>query len=658
MKTRLLKALAILGLLLMAFGCGGGGGDDSGTGTGGTGGDTPPPVVTPSATSLDITTNNYTLNTNGADSSTLTIFTRNASNAAVGGVVVNLSATAGILNASQVTTDATGKATATFSTGPEKTNQVATVTAATGTLSKDLPITLLGTSLTVNPTKNTLLAGVSDSTTITVRALDGASNPIPNANITITSSRGNNLTAAATTATTITVRTGSDGRATATLTALATPGVDTIIANGLGTQASTTVNVTNAQFGFTSPTNGSTLATGASTPLTVTWTDPSGAPVVGQPVTFSATAGAFGGAPTVLTGAGGQATITYTASSTASPATITATAAGGLSDAISLAVAATNPARLNLQASPNVLGRSVGDVSASSVITATVRNASNQLVSDETVIFSLVSGPGGGEFISPGTAVTTTGGTASVTFTSGSAVSAQNGVRIRATLQSDPTIFADTTLTIGQSATSIVLGTTNKIAQVNVDGLNIGYALPFSVLVVDSNGNPIPNATVNLGIYPLYFYTGTASGSTATWTGKFVNEDLDRNANLDPGEDGARGWSDPTALPNAIKDSVWLDGSESVAAIVTTLNPDGTFTGTPNGKIDPGGVATIPSSVTTDSSGLAAFEVKYAKSFGNWVTVEITATTQISGDLSTSKLVVPLAVALNDTPYPDSPFGF
>lgn len=661
MRTRLLKMVTVVFMLLFAFGCGGGGGGGGGDDTTGgtTDGTTTPPVVTVSASNLDITTNNYQLNTNGLDSATLTVVTRDSNNAAIGGVVVSLSASAGVLSASQVTTATTGaaigRATVTFSPGPEKTNQVVTITASSGNLSKTLPITILGTTLTLTSTKSSLLAGANDKTTLTVSALDGGGNPVPGADITLRSAMGNTLTAGAATGSSITVTTGPAGTATATLTALATPGTDTITASALGAQTSLTVNITNAQFGFTSPADNSTIAVGTSTPLTVTWTDAAGNPIIGRPLTFTTTGGHFdniiGKTTTFATTDGaGKATVTYTASNTATPADITATSSGSESDTLHLLVASINPAQLSLQASPSVLAPSVGGVSSSSTIKATVRDLNNQLVSGQTVVFSLVTGPGGGEAITPGTAVTGADGVASVTFTSGGAVSAKDGVRIRATLQSNTAIYADTTLTIGSEATSIVLGSTNKISAVTVGGLPIGYALPFSVLVVDINGNPIPNATVNLGIYPLYFYTGLSSGPTAGWTGKFKNEDQNRNGILDPGEDGAKGWIDPFAAVVDPTDTTWYSGSEGQPADITS--------GIPNGRIDPGGVATIPNTVTTDTDGLAAFEIKYAKSFGNWVTVEITASTQVTGDLSTSKLEVPLGVMQNDSPYPNSPFGF
>lgn len=646
MKMRSLQICTAICLLLFAFGCGKETQPSDPTGGG----------ISTAATQLDLTADQYTLNTNGTDSTTLTIVTRNASNAAIADVVVNLSASAGVLSTSQVTTDATGTATAIFYSGPEKSNQVVTITASAGTLTKTLPITLVGTTLSLTSAKSSLLAGAGDSTTLTVKASDSTNQPIAGQVVTLTSTMGNTLTAGTTSAPSVTVTTNVNGTATATLTALATPGTDTITASALGASTSLAINITNAAFSFTSPAENSTLPVSTSTNLQVTWTDATGAPVTGQTVNFTASAGTFAGslpAGSAVTDGAGVATISYTASGTATAADIVASS-GSESATLHLLIVATDPSQLSLQASPTVLGPSIGGVTASSTITATVRNPSGQLVANETVVFNLISGPGGGEGLSPGTAVTDAGGKASVTFTSGSAVSAQNGVKIRATLLSNPAIYADTTLTIAQSAASIILGSTNKISLVSVGGLEIGYALPFSILVVDINGNPIKDATVSLGLYPLYFYTGL---SDLLWTGKYKNEDVNRNGILDPGEDGARGWSDPFAATTDPIDEIWVNGSEGIVATLAS-SAAWTPTSVANGILDPLGVASIPATVVTDADGLAAFQVKYPKSYGNWISVEIKASTQVSGSQSTAKIETFLDVLEGDTPFSPSPFGY
>lgn len=665
---KLCIAATLVLITLFIFGCGSRGGSSGGTSTSDTS-DTSDTIQTPtttSATSLDLTTDNYVLETNGADSATLTIITRDKNNAALGGITVGLVASAGLLEKSQVVTDSDGIATVNFSAGPETENQVVTITGTAGSLEKTLPITLIGTTLSLTATKSSLLAGANDTTMVTVTAKNANGLAIPNKQVSLSSILGNTLNSGGVFGSTINVTTNTNGVATATLTATSEAGIEKITASGLGAQTSLSLNITSAQFGFTSPADGSIIALGATTELIVTWTDASGNTMSGETLTFTTTGGYFDGvigktATSVLTDASGQAKVNFYAGNIASPADITVASATE-SAQLRLQRAATDPSQLSLQASPSVLAPSVGDVESSSTITATVRDDSGQAVAHETVVFSLVAGPGGGETLSPGAAITDAGGTASVAFTSGSSVSAQDGVVIRASLLSDPSIYADAKLTIGKQAASIILGSTNKIAKVSVDGLEIGYALPFSVLVVDNNGNPIENATVDLGIYPLYFYTGPLSAEVF-YTGKFKNEDDNRNGLLDPGEDGAPGWSDSMALPTDPTDAIWYDGSEDALADICidenlTDGIDPCTSYIPNGKLDPSGIVTIPNNVVTDQDGLAAFQIKYAKAYGQWVDVEITATTLVSGDHSTAKLIVRLGVAQSDAPYANSPFGY
>ncbi len=640
------RFLAVSALLFLACACGGGGGSGEDGG------------ATVTAARIDLTSDKYQIRTDGIDSATLTITARDKNLAGAGGVIIDLNTDAGLLSASQVTTDESGTAIVTFSSGPDRSNRIVTITASSGRLTKELPLTMQGTTLSLVSSKNSLLANAGDTAALTVTALDAAGLPQSNVSLILVSTLSNRLTAGSASGRSVTVVTNASGQATATLTALNTPGVDTIVATGVGAQASTEVNVSSTQFSFTAPAENSTIAVGATTTLTLTSTSDIGAPVANQAVSFYTTGGYFDAVinkteTVALTNANGQAHVTYTAGSTATPVDITATATGK-NTALRLNVASFIPARLSLQASPSVIPPSIGGTTSMSTISAIVRDSNGQPVSNQIVMFTLIEGPGGGESLSSAIASTDSLGVATVSFTSGTTVSAQNGVKIRATLQANQAIYYDTTLTIAKGAASIVIGTTNKIAVVTNNGLEIGYALPVSVLVVDSNGNPVPNAVVDLGIYPVHFYTGSRDTSTtnyaAVYSAKFRNEDVNRNGFLDPGEDGAKGWSSPLALPGDATDLTWYNGAEGSLADVTS--------GTPNGRLDPGGVASIPASVSTDADGMAAFTIKYAKSYGNWIDIEVTASTRVFGDLSTAKYSTNLPVMENDEPYSNSPFGF
>jgi len=186
---------------------------------------------------------------------------------------------------------------------------------------------------------------------------------------------------------------------------------------------------------------------------------------------------------------------------------------------------------------------------------------------------------------------------------------------------------------------------------------------PFSVLAVDTAGNPVSGANVTLTIKALYYYkgsfvlngTGTDNATNATaWVqnggASFVvgdqqcpNEDgtspvatAQYNGQLDPGEDGCG----PVVYSGQKVESL------------PTPNPLGyacNAYGNQNGQLDPGVTAvTSPSTVTTDSTGTASFLVIYPQNEANWVQVELTATTTVSGSQSSKSLVFVLPILASD----------
>ncbi|MGH8541938.1 MAG: hypothetical protein ACRETW_15725, partial [Stenotrophobium sp.] len=58
-----------------------------------------------------------------------------------------------------------------------------------------------------------------------------------------------------------------------------------------------------------------------------------------------------------------------------------------------------------------------------------------------------------------------------------------------------------------------------------------------------------------------------------------------------------------------------------------------------NGKLEPGNVASIPSSVALDSTGTGQFNVIYPKDHAFWVQIFITATITVNGDQGTTTAV-------------------
>lgn len=162
---------------------------------------------------------------------------------------------------------------------------------------------------------------------------------------------------------------------------------------------------------------------------------------------------------------------------------------------------------------------------------------------------------------------------------------------------------------------------------------NTLYLQAISVLVADTNGNPVSGALVSLGLKPSRFRTGywvkmgdewvvvldnPCDAFSPTTPYIFVNEDLNNNAYLDGNEDQLTSYS--VGAPN-LPDyfAGYVSGN-----LVPGLN---------DGRLTPGQsvAGTIPSSAQTDANGVASFILTYQKEYAVWVEDQITATAMVFG---------------------------
>ena len=368
-------------------------------------------------------------------------------------------------------------------------------------------------------------------------------------------------------------------------------------------------------------------------------------------------------------------------------------------------------AQITLQSNTYVVAPSVGGITNTTALTATVRTskaAGGQVVREAAVAFSIVNPTGGGETVSPVVVLTDASGEAETTFTSGSLSSGAEGVTVTATVVgrgktpdnttiaffntpapgadritrgdggsfvtdafktgdqirvqgstsndgyyilsgvststlilgandalNTETMGASVTITavtasvnivIGGTAGSVVIGRGSEVSQVDP----ATYSLPMSVLVADSNGNPVAGAVVTLSAWPKQYSSGVWYNAdddelTAHYlpyiTGTFPNEDKNENMILDPGED---------------------------------TNGDGELT-PPNSA-----AGNVPKTVTTDENGVATFNLVYLKSSAAWIVDRIRASTFVLGTETTSSMSFRLPYArtegeagnLPDSPYP------
>jgi hypothetical protein len=300
---------------------------------------------------------------------------------------------------------------------------------------------------------------------------------------------------------------------------------------------------------------------------------------------------------------------------------------GTVRSSVTAAFIATVPATIVLQANPGaVLPNVSGSTTNQSTLSAIVRDATGNPVSNQVVNFTAITDGSNGSIV-PGSGTTDANGQTTVQFIPGALSTAANGVKIRATVQSNPALFSDATLTVNGNALFISIGIASTIIPLDA----VTYQKQFSVYVTDANGAPAANRAVTVSVFPTTYGKGslTWDDTAKQWVyetpppTKCVNEDTNRNGILDSGED---------------------------------INH--------NGKLDPGlPVVISPSTVTTDTSGNATFFMSFGKNYAWWLWTEITARASVGGTESTQvapyslEMVSSDATSKSSPPNKTSPFG-
>ena len=555
----------------------------------------------------------------------LTAVVRDTNNVLLKDITVIFNATGnGTLQVTRAVTDATGTATAILTSPGDKSIRDITVTASAGDKQGSVVVPVVGTTITSAGPNTAVIGSVVD---ITFTLKDSAGVGIGGQTLTMTSEPGgNNINPPDPV-------TNAAGQVTVNVTANVT---GNIVASALGASGSHPLSVATDNFVFIVPDpNAPPLDVPLETSQTLTVRLTTGNPPLGlsgRTVTFETTRGTLLTSSAVTNGAG-EATVTIS-SNNAGPAVITAkttdTSDNPIQTQIQVNFVATIPTQMTLQANPATISVNVPpSTSEKSTITATVRDANFNLVKGVTINFALTDVTGGS--ISPASSVTNASGQASTVYTSSSASSQPNGVKVDATVVGFP-VSQSVTLTVAGQALFITLGTGNTIEE---PPGSTTFELPYNVLVTDAAGLPVSQQVVTLSILPVAASTGLtayAKGDYQLTTDRWVqrvtidcsNEDLNQNGILDSGED--------------------------------TNN---------NGKLDPGTVMTVSANtVTTDASGFAEFKVRYAQQYANWVRAELSARASVAGSEATeiARFVLPiLASKLTNKdaspPGNPSPFG-
>lgn len=604
------------------------------------------------ASTISLSSTGTTIKSDGSNSVTLTATALTSSNAILANQALTLSASGGQLSAATVTTDATGKATFTFSAGSAGLNRTATISvAATGTTATaSIPIQITGSTLTLTSTTASVATGTPVA--ISVTAKDAAGNPVTSQALrySIASSSTGSGTLSASTGTT-----DISGMTSVNLTGTA-GGTVNVLVEWLDSAGVVTASATKA---FTVAAAGNTFSvvTPASSPFAVS-IGTNQSVVVNVPATvasirYATTLGSWlqvasqagcntlGQKVCTVSNTGTTDTQTFVPGNNAGNATVQIDAlnASGtvLSSAtvmLSITSPAANASKITLQSNVAVLPPSAGTTLSTATLTAKVFDAANNPVGNAPVSFELVNSTGSGESISP--ALTTTNatspmGVAQAIFTAGTSTTLNSSVKASITNSAGTIISASQQLVVGGTVGSIAIGPSNKMTAVNFD---TAYQLPVTIMVSDSNGNAVAGAVVTLSLWPVRYYKGNRTACVAPVTAGFANEDVNFNNTLDAGED--------------------IDGPG--AATTASL-------GTPDGALWPpqADSGSVPSTVTTDANGIATFNWVYLKRYANWLKVRLTASTQVQGSQSTASALLDLAALAADVAVPcslpDSPYN-
>jgi hypothetical protein len=593
-------------LFFLIMGCSSGADDDETTGD-----------DTQNAASIAIGISGSSVKSDDSDSVTVTASILDANNAAVEDVTVRFTADSGALSAASAVTDSNGAAEVSSHSGlVDQSNRTATITATLGDLSALVPVQVIGTTVTVNQDSSTLSSSDASSN-LEIYVTDASGDGIYNAEFSITVSSASTGTVSLSAASGYT---GVDGTYDITVTGVASGSVTLDIdAGGASTSCTYSVETTGNILQITSPTDSpATLAIGNS--LKVIVSDPSGGSVVisttlgilndtGKAVTLDASSGTA------------EATLTTTESGTA---TIQAynTSAPSITDSISVAMYAPASAasQIAVQASSTVVALSTADLKNSVEITARVTDASGNPVGSAPVVFSMSNTPGGGEKLSPSVVFSDTSGEAVTTFTSGSISTSGAGLTITAELLANSSIDDSIDIIIGGTSGSVSITESTTVESVNDD---TAYRMPVSVIVSDSNGNPVPGAIVTINLWPEAYYTGDCVYGIGLCYGPYANED-----DFFSPENGYAANDDRYR-------NQYLDTGEDT-------NGDGQLTP----PISSAG--TMPATVEADENGVGTFSWYYGKDYAGYVRAEIKASTMVLGSETTTTVLKRLRPSQDD----------
>lgn len=597
---------------ILAAGCGGGG-EGSSTcslgstvGCGGSAtlpGPPPPdgaggPSTNPSAAVAAVTlvTSSTDLPSSGLPGTevTVTALVKSSANVGIAGAKVDFAADSGFLSVASATTDASGKATATLSTGGSAANRAIQVTARSGSQTASASVTVSGTRLTFNAPA---ALAVGTNADLVATLVDSAGRPIPGAPVTANARIGNAITLGA-------PRTDASGQVPVQLKVSAR-GTEEFTVSALGTSVTRAVVVSGGDVVFqpaiTTDDNGTEILkqviAGSCTQVDGTSTTGSGAITLstsrGTLYTDAACSRPVGGP---ISYANGTLPRVWLKSADVGVATVDGVLASGGrgSTRIEFIAPLRSTSRVDLQADQALVGPG-----ERSTLIAVVRDgtSANNVVKGATVQFSIVSDLSGGALLAPLSVVTGSDGVARAVFVAGQNAGDKSATVIQAKVLELPTATSTTSLTVNKKALSIQFGTGNKLGSLNSAVLQ----QDFAVFVSDNAGNPVKDVTISASAWVISYSKGDfAWQSTGGWSQHSLvtcpNEDVLRRGIYD-----------------------------------RALDTNG------NGLLDPGVPLTITVSGKTDAMGLAMLALRYPADRAFWNEVEVKVSGTVAGTETTPR---------------------
>ncbi len=639
----LLKYAMGLALAMALTACGGGGGS-AGTASGSTTPATATVTANANVASIRINSSATVLNADGTSLVTFTVYALTSGNASVTGATIDLAATNGVvLSNPSVVTTVTGATVTMIAVSSDQTKRISTLTASCAGCSASpatTQVNVIGASIALTNSGGALVIGGASATlSATVKDVFGA----PMTGVTVSFAATDSAVLGLSAPTGVT---NSSGVATAQVSGLAT-GSASINVSALGnakSQAYTSGNAASV-LAVTTPANNAVFVTTSAQTITVS--APGASTVI-----FATTLGTFanGAASQAITVVSGNASAVLTApqAGTASITMIDSLSrTANLTLVVSPPVSAAN--KILLSASQTTLPIATAGNQSSLTLTAhavSSNGATDQSVANVPIVFSMTGGPAAGELLTPALAYTNSAGNAVATFTAGTAASISNGIVISANIQGTTVQTGispssnSVLLTIGGQALSVAFGPASVLGESSDKTL---YIQAYSVQVTDANNNPVPNQIVTLRMRPVAFSLGSACTVNAT----YCSEDVNGNGSLDPNEDGTRTPTTVATVGTCPTVAPPLPGNSTLDGNLTPQNSDG------------GGV---PSIVTTDATGIAAFNLTYLKGSAIWVINKLTATVSSSGTETSKSTIFRLAPSVPDVgppcSLPASPYSY